>query len=59
MSKKRASKRTTSARASGKKLGLTRGSVRDLPAGSRGTSAVKGGAVRKAWTAGNDQPQRD
>jgi hypothetical protein len=57
MSSKRASKRTTSARTSGKRLGLTRGSVRDLPAGGGRTSSVKGGAVRKVWTAGNDQPQ--
>lgn len=58
MSKKRAAKRPGSATTGRKKLGLTRGSVRDIPAGDRRTSSVKGGAaVKKVWTAGNDQPQ--
>jgi hypothetical protein len=40
-----------------RKLGLTKGRVTDLPAGDRRSDAVKGGAVKRAWTAGNDQPQ--
>jgi hypothetical protein len=57
MSSKRAGKRAASARTGRKKLGLTRGSVRDLPAGDCRAPSVKGGAVKKVWTAGNDQPQ--
>jgi hypothetical protein len=56
MSRKRAGKRAKAPKAGRKKLGLTRSSVRDLPAGDRRSPSVKGG-VKKAWTAGNDQPQ--
>ncbi len=57
MPSKRAGKRATSARTSRKKLGLTRGSVRDLPMGDRRSPSVKGGVIKKVSTAGNDQPQ--
>ena len=51
-SKRAAAKPTTR-----RKLGLTKGRVKDLPAVDRRSDAAKGGAVKRVWTAGNDQPQ--
>jgi hypothetical protein len=58
MASKRTGKRRAPAKTRGKKLGVTGRSVRDLPAGDRRSPSVKGG-VRKTWTSGNTQPQRD
>ena len=51
------SKRATAKPSVRRKVGLTKGRVKDLPAVSRRTDAVTGGAVKRVWTAGNDQPQ--
>jgi hypothetical protein len=52
------SKRATSAKTTARrKLGLTKGTAKDLPAVDRRTDSVKGGAVKRVWTAGNNQPQ--
>jgi hypothetical protein len=50
-------KRAAAKPAARRTLGLTKGRVKDLPAGARRSDAVKGGAVKRVWTAGNDQPQ--
>ena len=51
------SKRAAAKPATRRTLGLTKGRVKDLPAVDRRSDAAKGGAVKRVWTAGNDQPQ--
>jgi hypothetical protein len=38
------------------KLGLTRGTVKDLTAETRRSRSVRGGAARRLYAEGNDQP---
>jgi hypothetical protein len=53
---KRSSKRSAKPTAR-RTLGLTKGRVKDLPAAERRSDAVKGGAIKRVLTRGNDQPQ--
>ena len=56
MPAKRTRKATSGKTAARKKLGLTRATVKDLPAENRRGHSVKGGAVKRVWTPGNTQP---
>jgi hypothetical protein len=55
MPAKKTRKQATGKATARRKLGLTRGSVKDLTAEDRRSRSVKGGA-RRLWAEGNSQP---